>query len=106
MTPARTIAWRAAHAFKLLIDDLSGRPLLGAAWVQLVTESPKVVDQRMRPAWRAVIAREIRAAVEQERARCCAVVEAAIEETKADLTPNSPWMDVIYQIKHPVEEPE
>ncbi len=102
----KTIRLRAAHVFKLLIDDLTGRPLLGPAWLGLIDQSPMVIDQGIRPAWRAVFARELRLAVEQERSRCAGLVEAAfVEEESAGLArEDSPFADALFQIKHPAEE--
>jgi hypothetical protein len=67
-----TIQEAARHAYRLLIDDLSGRRGLGPfVWADIEGE---VVRREIKPAWCAILDREIRKAVGDERDRCAAII--------------------------------
>lgn len=101
MATEKQDADHARHAVKLLIEDLTGRRGLRHEWERI--EAPIV--REIKTAWRAIIRRDIRLAIEQERARCLAVVRDVAKVEGAKYDDACPWGDVEYQIAHP-EEPE
>ncbi len=92
----------ARHAVKLLIEDLTGRKGLRHEWERI--EAPIV--REIKTAWRAIIRRDIRLAIEQERARCLAVVQEIAQIEGAKYDDACPWGDAEYQIAHPDETGE
>lgn len=94
---AKSDAAFARHACKLILEDLSGRKILGSAFSALITREV----QEIKFAWRAIIERDIRLAVEQERERCLDVVRGIGKDEGAKFDNECPWGDAEFIIGHP-----
>jgi hypothetical protein len=93
----KTIQARAAHAYNLIVTDLSGWPRLMEAWEQLKTAR----RQEIGMAWCAILQREIRAAVKQERERCAQIVRKLPRWEDGE----EARMDAVFLIAHPDRDP-
>jgi hypothetical protein len=65
-----TVPHPVLRAYRLLVDDLTGRPRLGRAWCRLDDEERADI----KDAWSALLERQIRAAVLREQRRCLEIV--------------------------------
>jgi hypothetical protein len=93
----KTIQARAAHAYNLIVTDLSGRPSLLEAWSKIET----AIRQEIATAWCAIVGREIRAAIKEERERCAQIVRKLPRWEDGE----EARMDAVFLIAHPDRDP-